>query len=455
MSEEPLLEVEGLEKHYPITEGLLQRQTGTIKAVDGIDFTVEAGETVGLIGESGCGKSTAATTVLRLEEPTGGDISFRGEDITTYDDGETRRFRRDAQVVFQNPSNAFDPRMTVGESVAEPLRVQGYDDRAGRSSVVADLLERVGLSAEMSDRYPHALSGGQKQRAALARALSLNPDLLIADEPVSALDVSVKAEILALLRDLQDSLDIGILLISHDMGVVREVCDRAAVMYAGEVVERGPTEALFTDPAHPYTAALVDAVPTVDTGTRRTGGGLTGEVPDPADPPAGCRFHPRCPSVIPPERIDVEQSVFRGAVDLWLALDDDDLDRDSAVELAASDETTVIDPTADRSDPTAADFTDEELASAIRSEFDLPASIPDETLESAVAESITAVLAEDDDRATERLGLVTESPCLTDVPETVSTGEDRTADCHLHSSTTPSDTDGVGVSVVSESAADD
>ncbi|MFB6175992.1 MAG: ABC transporter ATP-binding protein, partial [Halobaculum sp.] len=359
MSDEPLLEVEGLEKHYPITEGLLQRQTGTIKAVDGIDFTVEAGETVGLIGESGCGKSTAATTVLRLEEPTGGDISFRGEDITSYDDAETRRFRRDAQVVFQNPSNAFNPRMTVGESIAEPLRVQGYDDRAGRSAVVADLLERVGLSAEMSDRYPHALSGGQKQRAALARALSLNPDLLIADEPVSALDVSVKAEILSLLRDLQESLDLGVLLISHDMGVVREVCDRAAVMYAGEVVERGPTEALFTDPAHPYTAALVDAVPTVDTGTRRTGGGLTGEVPDPADPPAGCRFHPRCPSVIPPDGIDPEQSVFRGVVDLRLALDARDLDRESAAELAASDGTAVIDPTADRSEQTETDFDDD------------------------------------------------------------------------------------------------
>jgi peptide/nickel transport system ATP-binding protein len=470
--EQPLLSVEGLEKHYPITEGLLQREVGTIRAVDGIDFTVEAGETVGLIGESGCGKSTAATSVLRLEEPTGGDIRFRGEDITEYSDGELRRFRRNAQVVFQNPSDAFNPRMTVGESIAEPLRVQGFDRRGERTEVVEDLLERVGLSAEMTDRYPHALSGGQKQRAALARSLVLNPDLLIADEPVSALDVSVKAEILALLRDLQESLDLGVLLISHDMGVVREVCDRAAVMYAGEVVERGPTEELFTDPAHPYTAALVDAVPTVDTGTRRTGGGLSGEVPDPANPPSGCRFHPRCPSVIPPERLDAEQDAFRAAVDLRLALDDDDIDRDAAVELAASEDSSPgFDPTETEVE-TEQDFEDAELKTAIRTEFGIPETVADETLEAAIAESIDAILVGNTERARDRLDLVTDSPCLTKVPETVSVDDDsetsreetqerdhsetRETDCHLHAEAVPrSEEEVAAASVSGESTADD
>jgi peptide/nickel transport system ATP-binding protein len=465
--EEPLLAVEGLEKHYPVTSGLLQRQTGTIRAVDGIDFTVREGETVGLIGESGCGKSTAASTVLRLEEPTGGTVRYRGEDVTAYDDSQLRRFRREAQVVFQNPADAFDPRMTVGESVAEPLRVQGFDRRDDRVAVVTDLLERVGLSADVADRYPHALSGGQKQRAALARALSVNPDLLIADEPVSALDVSVKAEMLALLRDLQADLDLGVLLISHDMGVVREVCDRTVVMYAGEAVERGPTESTFTDPAHPYTAALVDAVPTVDTTTRRSGGHLDGEVPDPANPPDGCRFHPRCPAVVQPEALDADQAVFRAVVDLRLALADGDLDRAAAAELAAAPDGEsspsdgvsdpsdgesnpsdgVSDPTADVSDPSEVD--DEAITAAVRAEFDIPREMDNETLELAVAETLDALAADELDRARDRLARVTDSPCLDQVPETTTvtaeTATQRAVDCHHHVADQPGSRDEVDV----------
>lgn len=421
---EPLLSVEKLEKHYPVREGLFRRETGTVQAVDGISLSVAAGETMGLIGESGCGKSTAATTVLRLEEPTGGEIRFRGEDITSYEGQELHRFRRDAQIVFQNPTDAFNPRLTVGSSVAEPLRVQGYTNRADRTAVVEDLLERVGLSAEMRDRYPQELSGGQKQRAALARALAVNPDLLIADEPVSALDVSVKAEILALLEELQESLDLGILLISHDMGVVREVCDRAAVMYAGQIVERAPTEQLFQSPGHPYTEALVASVPTVDPSSRREGGGLAGEVPDPADPPAGCRFHPRCARIIPADPA-MDRAAFRGAVTFRRALVGEGFDRADAAALAAGAD--------DEQDAEAIDPSDVE--SVVRREFELPAEIDHEPLAEAVDEAIRAVAADESGRAVEALQLVTESPCLSETPETWTIGETE-ADCHLHDEAT-------------------
>ena len=426
---DPLLSVERLEKHYPVREGLFRRRAGTVRAVDGIDVTVEAGETVGLIGESGCGKSTAAATILRLEEPTAGEIRFRGEDVTDYEGRDLRRFRRDAQIVFQNPTDAFNPRLTVGASVAEPLRVQGYTDRADRTAVVEDLLERVGLSAAMTDRYPQELSGGQKQRAALARALAVNPDLLIADEPVSALDVSVKAEILALLRDLQESLDLGVLLISHDMGVVREVCDRAAVMYAGEVVERGPTERLFDAPAHPYTEALVASVPTVDTSSRREGGGLSGEVPDPADPPEGCRFHPRCDRIIPPDS-EMDRAAFRAAVAFRRALVSEGFDRADAAALAAGADTVG----AEEADLDAVG--DDAVRDAIRTEFELPAAIDHDELREAVETAIDRVVTDGDTTADgasagDALSVLTQSPCLAEVPETISV-DGTEADCHLH-----------------------
>nr|WP_254663395.1 ABC transporter ATP-binding protein [Haladaptatus sp. W1] len=295
-----LLSVRDLKKQYPVTEGITRKETGRIRAVDGISFDVFPGETVGLIGESGSGKSTAATTLLSLEAPTDGTVVFDGDDIGTFDRAETKAFRRRAQMVFQDPTTTFDPRMKIGESVAEPLSIHGMTDADQRRTITEDLLGRVGLSAEEFDRYPHELSGGQKQRAALARALILNPDLLVLDEPVSALDVSVQAEILSLLSDLQSKFDLSLLLISHDMGVVREICDRVAVMYLGEIVERGSTEDLFRDPQHPYTRALVSAIPTPDPDAATHRVTLRGDVPDAASPPSGCRFHPRCPSVIPP-----------------------------------------------------------------------------------------------------------------------------------------------------------
>ena len=218
---EPLLEVRDLEKHYPLTEGILKRQVGAVRAVDGVSFTLDPGETLGLVGESGCGKSTVATSMLRLEEPTGGRVVFDGENIVAFDDEELKRFRREAQIVFQDPTSSFDPRMSVGESVTEALRVHGLSDRARRRAVGEDLLERVGLSATDYDRYPHEFSGGQKQRVAIARALVVNPRLIVADEPVSALDVSVKSAVLDLLADLQQEFGIALVFISHDLSVVR------------------------------------------------------------------------------------------------------------------------------------------------------------------------------------------------------------------------------------------
>ncbi|MFB6268957.1 MAG: ABC transporter ATP-binding protein, partial [Halobacterium sp.] len=319
MTDDALLAVRDLEKHYPVRSGLLRRVTDHVQAVDGVSFDVREGETVGLVGESGCGKSTTATSLLRLEEPTAGDVYFDGEDITEYDKTEQKEFRRRAQMVFQDPNSAFDPRMTVGESVAEPLAIHGLRDDDRQQEIVADILERVGLSADDADRYPHEFSGGQKQRIALARALVLNPDLLVADEPVSALDVSVQAEILALLDDLQSELGLSMLLISHDLGVVRQVCDRVGVMYLGEIVEMAPTEELFEAPQHPYTEALLDSIPEPDPRDRGEAIELTGDVPDPQNPPTGCSFHPRCPRVVPPEDFEFADGEFRAVLDFRLA----------------------------------------------------------------------------------------------------------------------------------------
>ncbi|ESS07263.1 MAG: oligopeptide/dipeptide ABC transporter, ATP-binding protein, C-terminal domain protein, partial [uncultured archaeon A07HB70] len=276
---DPLLSVRDLEKHYPLTEGILKRQVGSVRAVDGVSFDLAAGETLGLVGESGCGKSTAATAALRLEEPTGGTVLFDGDDVTAFDDSELKRFRREAQMIFQDPTSSFDPRMSVGESVTEALRVHGISDRARRRAVGEDLLERVGLAAEDYDRYPHEFSGGQRQRIAVARALVVNPRLVVADEPVSALDVSVKSAVLDLLADLQAEFGIAMVFISHDLSVVREVADRVAVMYLGEIVEMAPTERLFEAPEHPYTEALLSAIPRPDPDAAARTIQLSGSVP--------------------------------------------------------------------------------------------------------------------------------------------------------------------------------
>ncbi len=290
----PLVEVEHLSKHFPITRGVvLQRTIGAVRAVDDISFTIARGETLGLVGESGCGKSTTARLVTRLLEPTAGQIRFEGRDVAHLTRGALRAQRRDMQMIFQDPYASLNPRHPVGSIIAEPYRIHGVE--GDRKTAVQALMERVGLNPEHYNRYPHEFSGGQRQRIGVARALALNPRLIVADEPVSALDVSIQAQILNLLKELQDERDLTYLFISHDLGVVRHVSDRIAVMYLGRIVETAGADELYEDPRHPYTAALLSAVPRGHRGSARNRIVLRGDVPSPADPPPGCPFHPRCP----------------------------------------------------------------------------------------------------------------------------------------------------------------
>jgi oligopeptide/dipeptide ABC transporter ATP-binding protein len=290
----PFIEVENLVKHFPITQGIIfQKQIGQVRAVEDISFTLNHGETLGLVGESGCGKSTTARLVMRLIEPTAGTIRFEGRDITTLGGGQLRTLRREMQMIFQDPYASLNPRHPVGSIIGEPLQIHHIE--GNRKQTVQELMRRVGLNPEHYNRYPHEFSGGQRQRIGVARALALNPRLIVADEPVSALDVSIQAQILNLLKDLQAERDLTYLFISHDLGVVRHVSDRIAVMYLGHVVEVAAADDLYEDPKHPYTAALLSAVPKGIYGQARERIILTGDVPSPADPPPGCPFHPRCP----------------------------------------------------------------------------------------------------------------------------------------------------------------
>ncbi len=330
---EPLLQVENLTKHFSQSNGLLggfelntddfippiTHNPQKVKAVDDVSFEILKGETLGLVGESGCGKSTLARTVLRLIEPTDGTIRFKNDDLADMKSGTLRKKRQEIQIIFQDPQSSLNPRMKIGPIVEEPMKAHGLYDSEGREERAKELLEKVGLDPQHYNRYPHAFSGGQRQRVNLARALSVNPDLIICDEPVSALDVSIQAQVLNTLQELQDEFGLTYLFITHDLSVVRHISDRVAVMYLGKLVEVADKEELFENPQHPYTRALLDSIPVPDPRNSGTRGVLEGDVPSPLDPPSGCRFRTRCPKLIKPEEYSHgdEQIEYRLSHDQW------------------------------------------------------------------------------------------------------------------------------------------
>ena len=291
----PLVEVRDLVKHFPIRGGVLQRTVGLVQAVDGVSFDVARGETLGLVGESGCGKTTVGRLILRLIEPTSGTIRFDGRDITTVKGSALKAYRRRMQIIFQDPYASLDPRTPIGDSIGEGLRIHGIGTPSERRAKVARMMDMVGLQPYHARRYPHEFSGGQRQRIGIARALVLEPDLVVCDEPVSALDVSIQAQVLNLLKSLQRELGLTYVFVAHNMGVVEHISDRVAVMYLGRIAEIAERRALFRQQEHPYTVALMSAIPVPDPEVRRQRVILTGDVPSPVNPPSGCTFHPRCP----------------------------------------------------------------------------------------------------------------------------------------------------------------
>ncbi len=416
--DDPLVEVRSLKKHYFEQDTLLDRLLGNdpvaVRAVDGVSFDVYPGETLGIVGESGCGKSTCAETLMRLRDPTDGTVRFDGEPVFDLAGEDLMAFRRRAQVMFQDPFSSLDPRMTAGEIVRQPLESQSIGTAESRRERAAELLESVGLSADQLDRYPHEFSGGQRQRIGFARAIALEPEFVVLDEPVSALDVSVQAQVLNLLADMQAELDLTYLFIAHDLSVVRHICDRVAVMYLGEIVEIGPAEEIFDDPNHPYTEALLESVPRADVDERnREVTALRGDVPSPRDPPSGCSFRTRCPSVIAPADVDLSQSAYREVVTLRNRLETGDLDVEFYRESVDADGSEQADVTA--------------VVRAVREDlFSHELTGRDATV---VGEALETLAAGDPDAAAGVLRERYESVCEAVDPELPD--EDHPSACHL------------------------